>query len=56
MTASESHSEQQARAQLASIRDMVAALNVDYDRLSELRDDRDDYEPAEDVTLTLTEQ
>lgn len=30
-------SEQQARSQLESIREMVAALNVDYDRLEKLR-------------------
>lgn len=29
---------QQVQAQLASIRDMVAALNADYERLEELRD------------------
>lgn len=33
--------ESQARAQVASIVDMVAALDVDYDRLEELRDERD---------------
>lgn len=38
-------SRQQARAQLASVREMVAALACDYDRLRDLRDDRDDYEP-----------
>lgn len=32
------HAEQQARAQLKSIRAMVAALTVDYDRLQELQD------------------
>lgn len=34
----------QANAQMASIREMVAALECDYDRLEELRDDRDGYE------------
>ena len=34
-------SEEQARAQLASIRDMVAALECDYDRLAELTDERE---------------
>lgn len=38
------HAEQQARAQLASITGMVAALECDYDRLEELRDERDDFE------------
>lgn len=32
------HAEQQAQAQLESIRELVAALSVDYDRLEELRD------------------
>lgn len=34
------HSEEQAKAQLASIRDMIAALDCDYDRLEELRGER----------------
>lgn len=33
----------QAIAQVASITEMVAALEVDYDRLQELRDDRDGF-------------
>lgn len=33
--------ESQARAQVASVVAMVAALNVDYDRLEELREERD---------------
>jgi hypothetical protein len=41
---------------LASIREMVAALECDYDRLEELRDDRDDLTaelpPAEDAETT----
>jgi hypothetical protein len=37
-------SEQQAQAQLASIREMVAALECDYDRLHELRDEREGLE------------
>ena len=41
------HAEQQARAQLASIRAMVAALTVDYDRLQDLRDMEDDTLSAE---------
>lgn len=36
--------EDQARAQLASIVSMVAALQCDYDRLEELRDERDNFE------------
>ncbi len=35
-----SHSESQAVAQLESIREMVAALTCDYDRLEELKDER----------------
>lgn len=45
-----SHSEQQARAQLDSIKLMVAGLQLDFDRLEELRDERDDFEgELEDV-------
>ena len=33
------HAQQQAEAQMGSIRDMVAALEVDYDRLEELREE-----------------
>jgi hypothetical protein len=39
-------SDQQARGQLASIRDMVAALECDYDRLAELRQEREGFESA----------
>lgn len=35
--------ESQARAQVASIVEMVAALDVDYDRLEELREERKDW-------------
>lgn len=38
----------QANAQMASIRDMVAALEVDYGRLEELREERDAYEVEAD--------
>jgi len=34
---------------LASIREMVAALECDYDRLEELRDERDNYSMDEDA-------
>ena len=37
-------SEEQVRGQLASIREMVDALQCDYDRLAELRSERDDCE------------
>jgi hypothetical protein len=47
-----SHSEQQAVCQLESIRDMIAALECDYDRLEELRDERDSFEIDEDVNLS----
>lgn len=40
------NAESQARAQLASIVDMVRALECDYDRLQELRDERDTHEDA----------
>lgn len=43
---------------LASIRDMVAALECDYERMEELRDERDDYEienpAAPDETVSAT--
>lgn len=46
----ESNSENQAKAQLDSIREMIAALNCDYERLEELKDERadlvDDLESA----------
>ncbi len=53
----------QARAQLASIREMVAALNCDYDRLQELRDrvqdERDnlsEFRQNEAIALALTSE
>lgn len=42
-TQKESHAEKQARAQVDSIYKMVAALECDYERLAELRDERDNY-------------
>lgn len=41
------HAKQQAATQLASIRDMLAALNCDYDRLEELREERDALDEEE---------
>lgn len=38
--------EQQAKAQLESIRGMVAALNLDWDRLEELREERETLQAA----------
>lgn len=43
MSTTEDRAEDQARAQVASITAMVAALDCDYDRLQELRDERDGY-------------
>lgn len=43
----ESNALNQAHAKMASIREMVAALECDYDRLEELREARDDF--ASDV-------
>jgi hypothetical protein len=37
-------SKQQARSELVSIRELVAALECDYDRLAELRQDREGWE------------
>lgn len=41
--------EQTAQAAYDSIADMVAALNCDYERLQELRDERDEYIMDEDA-------
>lgn len=38
--------ESQAKAQLESIREMVAALNLDWDRLAELREEREELQEA----------
>lgn len=38
--------ESQAKAQLESIREMVAALNLDWDRLAELREERENLQTA----------
>jgi len=43
MTEEVNHAREQAQAQLDSIRTLVAALDVDYDRLSELREDRTNH-------------
>jgi hypothetical protein len=40
-TTTDTHGLIQAAAQAASVADMVAALNLDYDRLQELRDERE---------------
>lgn len=45
------HAKQNAEAGLASILAMVAALECDYDRMQELKDERDSYTP----TWSLTE-
>lgn len=39
----QNHALEQAKAQAASIIAMVGALNVDYDRLEELKDERDGF-------------
>jgi hypothetical protein len=44
MTTEKDTSETQARAQLESIQELVAALTCDYDRLAELRRQRDHWE------------
>jgi hypothetical protein len=48
-------SERQAQAQLAGIREMVASLECDYDRLAELREQRDEYQPDDDDPPTWAE-
>lgn len=50
-----SHSEQQARAQVESIKAMVRALECDWDRLEELRDMGEDIDPDEVGELTALE-
>lgn len=40
----EDHARDQARAQLSCIREMLAAYQLDWDRLEELRDQRADHE------------
>lgn len=42
MSNTDTRAAEQARAQYANIVEMVAALNVDYDRLEELRETRED--------------
>ena len=44
----EDHARDQARAQMASIAEMVAAANMDWERLEELRDMFADHEVLED--------
>lgn len=45
--ADSTHSLEQAKAQLASIKTMVAGLLLDFDQLETLREERDSYEPAD---------
>jgi hypothetical protein len=47
-TRSDERLEKVGRNALDSIKEMVAALECDYDRLEELRDERDGWEPDED--------
>lgn len=49
----ENRAEDQARAQVESIVSMVAALECDYDRLEELRDDFANFEGDEKHAATL---
>jgi len=53
MTHETDHAKDQAMAQCASIREMVAALECDYDRLDELRNDRDCYVQTVDAPPDL---
>lgn len=49
------HGQQNAAGWYSSIAELVAALEVDYGRLAELKDERDDYEPESvlpDDTIT----
>lgn len=47
----DNHAEQQARAQLSSIRDMMAAESLDWERLEELRDLFAEHEELEDGSI-----
>jgi hypothetical protein len=49
------HSESQAAAQMDSIREMVAALECNYERLEDLREERDNYDPAAESGTGWTE-
>lgn len=51
---SDNSARDQALAQVRSIEEMVAALDVDYDRLEELRDERNDFETEEPCTRQET--
>lgn len=46
-TQTENHALEQANAQMRSVREMVAALECDYDRLEEMRDEFSAFEGAE---------
>jgi len=48
MTQTENHAKQQAVAQYDSVLSMVNALDLDWDRLQELRDERDNCVTADD--------
>lgn len=47
MKDSDNRAEAQARAQVESVCAMVAALECDYDRLKELREERDELDTPE---------
>jgi hypothetical protein len=47
------HAEEEAKAQYESVREMIAALNCDYDRLEELRDRYADLEADDEGELEL---
>jgi hypothetical protein len=47
-TEKDNHAEQNARGWVESIVESVAAMNCDYDRLAELRDERDGYDEHDD--------
>jgi hypothetical protein len=49
----EDHGKQQAAAQAASLVDMVCALTCDYDRLQELRDEREELAEAVEEAAKL---
>ena len=51
----EDHARDQAKSQLEGVRELVAALNVDYDRLEELQGDYDSLREAIDDAIRAIE-
>lgn len=52
----DNHAIEQAAAQMDSIRDMVAALDLDYDRMDELREEKAAYDADDSTRLCWAEE